>query len=940
MWFVGLIVGLAIGAGIADFEGAFYGAVLGALAGYALKQVFGRQAEPRLRTLEEEVKRLRATLDSAIQRIGQLETGGPAAQVQTQSAASVAPAAATDLPEFELEPEADTPGPQIHASELAGVTESEAAAPAPQVTPGPAVLDQPSTSDLPATPSRLWQWLFGGNTVVRVGVVVLFFGVAFLLKYAYEHTHVPIELRLTGVAIGAIVLLAIGWRLRRKVPGYALALQGGGIGVLYLTVFGAFRLFGLLPPSIALALLFFIAALSAVLAVLQNSQSLAILGASGGFLAPVLASTGGGSHVMLFSYYAVLNLGILCIAWYKAWRPLNLVGFTFTFGIGTLWGTQFYRPELFGSTEPFLVLFFLMYLAIPLLFAHRQASRVERYLDGTLVFGVPIVAFGMQLRLVHEIEYGAAFSALVVSLVYVVTTRSLYARRRDELRMLVEAFLALGVVFATLTIPLALDGRWTAAAWALEGAAVLWIGVRQKRLLARVFGLLLQIGAGIAFFFAIDRFLGATPVLNSFAMGCAFLAVAGLFCDWYLERNRELLRDGERSLAALMFAWGLAWWAGGGLHEIDRHIAVAYRPDAALLFVAVSCVAFSVLWRRLSWRHAVYPALSLLPLMALVAGVEALLYARTHPFAALGYLAWPAAFVAQYWLLRRHDADESPTLDRLHAGTLDYVHAGTLDYVHAGTLWLLAAVGAWETGWAIDQMVEGKQVWPLIAWALIPGALLLVLALRGERIAWPVRPRLANYLLSGAAPLAAFLWCWVLYANVYSDGDPSPLPYIPLLNPLDIVQIAALLLVVLWLRTIQRLELIDLSGERAWLVFGVIGAAAFIAANGVLLRTLHHWAGIPFAPDAMLHSMLVQAALSIFWSLLALCAMVIATRIKRRMLWIAGAALMGVVVIKLFLVDLSNVGGVERIVSFIGVGMLMLLIGYLSPVPPRTAEKP
>jgi len=314
-----------------------------------------------------------------------------------------------------------------------------------------------------------------------------------------------------------------------------------------------------------------------------------------------------------------------------------------------------------------------------------------------------------------------------------------------------------------------------------------------------------------------------------------------------------------------------------------------------------------------------------------VAGVEALIYARTHPFAALGYLAWPAAFAAQYWLLRRHDADESPTLD--------YLHAGTLDYLHAGTLWLLAAMGAWEMGWAIDQMVEGKQVWPLIAWALIPGALLLVLTLRGERIAWPVRPRLATYLLSGAAPLATFLWCWVIYANVSSDGDPSPLPYVPLLNPVDIAQIAALLVVVLWLRAIRRLELIELGGERAWLVFGVIGAAAFIAANGVLLRTLHHWAGIPFALDAMLQSMLVQAALSIFWSLLALCAMAIATRMKRRLLWIAGAALMGVVVIKLFLVDLSNVGGVERIVSFIGVGMLMLLIGYLSPVPPRTAEK-
>jgi uncharacterized membrane protein len=931
MWFIGLIVGLAIGAGVASFEGAFYGAVLGALAGYALKQALGRQVESRLHTLEDEVKRLRAALDSAIHRVTQLEDGYPAAQAQRQPATSVAPAAATDLPEFELEPEPQAPALRIDASEFASVTDMEATTPTPEVAPASRVSKEPSPSISPNTPSRLGQWLFGGNTVVRVGVVVLFFGVAFLLKYAYEHTHVPIELRLTGVAMGAIALLAIGWRLRKKVPGYALALQGGGIGVLYLTVFGAFRLFGLLPPTIALALLFLIAALSAVLAVLQNSQSLAILGASGGFLAPILASTGGGSHVMLFSYYAVLNLGILGIAWYKAWRPLNLVGFAFTFGIGILWGAQFYRPELFGSTEPFLLLFFLMYLAIPLLFAHRQASRAERYVDGTLVFGVPIVAFGMQLRLVHGIEYGAAFSALAVSLVYLVLARSLYARRRDELRMLVEAFLALGVVFATLAVPLALDGRWTAATWALEGAAVVWIGVRQKRLLARIFGLLLQIGAGIAFFFAIDHFHGATPVLNSFAMGCAFLALAGLFCDWYLERNREVLRDGERSLGAIMFAWGLAWWAGGGLHEIDRHVAAAYRPDATLLFIAASCVAFSVLWRRLSWRNAVYPALALLPLMALVAGFDAIIYARLHPFAGIGYLAWPAAFAAQYWLLRRHDVDESPLPDHLHAGTLDYLHAGTL--------WLLAAVGAWEMGWAIDQLVEGKQVWPLIAWALIPGALLLLLALRGERIAWPVRPRLACYLLNGAAPLATFLWCWVLYANIHSDGDPSPLPYIPLLNPLDIAQIAALLIVVLWLRTTRRLELIELGGERAWFAFGVIGAAAFIAANGVLLRTLHHWAGIPFALDTMLHSMLVQAALSIFWSLLALCAMAFATRMKLRILWIAGAALMGVVVIKLFLVDLSNVGGVERIVSFIGVGVLMLLIGYLSPVPPKTVEQ-
>jgi uncharacterized membrane protein len=88
----------------------------------------------------------------------------------------------------------------------------------------------------------------------------------------------------------------------------------------------------------------------------------------------------------------------------------------------------------------------------------------------------------------------------------------------------------------------------------------------------------------------------------------------------------------------------------------------------------------------------------------------------------------------------------------------------------------------------------------------------------------------------------------------------------------------------------------------------------------------------------MMKSVLVQASLSIFWAVLALAAMVFATRTGRRAIWIAGAVLMGVVVAKLFLVDLGSVGTIARIVSFIAVGVLMLVIGYFSPVPPRKPE--
>ena len=100
-----------------------------------------------------------------------------------------------------------------------------------------------------------------------------------------------------------------------------------------------------------------------------------VLGAlmcSAGFAAPVLVSTGSGSHVALFSYFALLNTVILGIAWFKAWRPLNLIGFFGTFLIGLAWGLRSYQPEHYGSTQPFLILFFLMFVAIGLLFARRM----------------------------------------------------------------------------------------------------------------------------------------------------------------------------------------------------------------------------------------------------------------------------------------------------------------------------------------------------------------------------------------------------------------------------------------------------------------------------------------------------------------------------------------------------------------------------------------
>ncbi|MFN0314626.1 MAG: DUF2339 domain-containing protein, partial [Burkholderiales bacterium] len=539
-----------------------------------------------------------------------------------------------------------------------------------------------------------------------------------------------------------------------------------------------------------------------------------------------------------------------------------------------------------------------------------------------LIFGLPIVAFGMQTRLVSEYEYGAAISALCASFAYLVLARVLYAKRRDALRALVESFLALGIVFATLAIPLALDGRWTSAAWALEGAALLWVGIRQERLLARAFGLFLQLAAAGAFISRFDLAPIATPVVNSFFLGALFLSVAGLFSNWIMDKHREGLRGEERAVMAIAFWWGVLWWGVAGISEIDRQVAAALRSHSLLIFVTLSCIAFSIAHRRWNWPLAKLPMLGLIPAASLVLIVNTNFSGR-HPSAALGWFAWPVWIASHFWLLKRHEAQ--------------FIRLSP--WLHAAGLWLLAIVGAWELGFWFDFWIASTTVWGLIAWMLVPTALLVMLTAKGERLAWPVATHYKAYLLHGAVPLAGFLGLWVIYSTATNDGNPAPLPYVPVLSPLDLAQLGALVAALSWFKDCVRKDLIVRAGpRRAFCV--LLGSASFVCANGILLRTLRHHAGVPFNFEQMLSSMLVQASFSIFWTVLALCTMVTATRMQRRALWITGAGLMGVVVVKLFLVDLSNIGGVERIVSFTGVGLLMLVVGYFSPVPPKKAAIP
>jgi uncharacterized membrane protein len=299
------ILGLIIGAGIGEFWGALIGCIAGVFLGRWLKKTSpppeaaqaAVRTEPDVR--DAAVSTNRESLDERLRalarRVSHLESE------IVRLGGSVATAASAE-PVMRVEPAALVISPPI--------VEERPVAPEPVPEPAPAA--PVATAEIARQPSRSWRRhtretepdLGVDHRRQRAGSRRR--GDSLLRRRVPRRLHrrerrSAIELRLSGVAIGAIVMLVLGWRLRERAGGYGLVLQGGGIGVLYLVVFGALKIWKLLPAELGFFLLVAVALASAILAVAQDSRSLAVAGVTGGFLAPILASTGGGSHVMLFA---------------------------------------------------------------------------------------------------------------------------------------------------------------------------------------------------------------------------------------------------------------------------------------------------------------------------------------------------------------------------------------------------------------------------------------------------------------------------------------------------------------------------------------------------------------------------------------------------------------------------------------------------------------
>ncbi|HKZ72948.1 MAG TPA: DUF2339 domain-containing protein, partial [Steroidobacteraceae bacterium] len=1030
-----IVVGALVGASLEGIGGF----LLGGLLGLAIGKLFDNEAQrtrniaARLDALERDVRSLRARPIAPPADQAAAPSGSPPATATPAMAApSASPPAMTAPP---VTPSSATPPPH-----------------APRRTPA---VPAPPERVFPAPASPGWiARLLEGNIVAKLGVVILFLGVGFLLKYAYDRVTFPPAMRIFAVALAGFVMLWLGrrWMPTRRL--YALILMGGGLGVCYLDVFFALKTYALISAGAAFGLFFVLGAATALSAVRLEAKPLAALGLIGAFLAPILASTGEGRYGLLFSYYALLNLFILALSWFRSWRELNLIGFAFTFLVAGAWGLDAYTPADYALAQSFLVVFFLIYLVVPVLFALRQPPELKGLVDGTLVFGTPTICAFLQWGLVRDMgDYALATSAAIAAAVY--GALAVATVRVPVLRVLRDTYLALAIALATLAVFFALDAYPTFAFWALEAAALLWLGLRQRQAMARACALGLQ---GIALVYFVGQFEDlrrANPWFNDATLGLALIALSALLCAWLYTRYEAvrsrwehgaqgieatvaagawlamlalafedglggeravnafvataaasalaadllgararipalrriaafdvavyaiaagvlLVRDADTPLASFgWIAWplalgcslliiqrherasldtdarrrqvlvwlllgGLATWHGWYLLEERRHAEVAMlglagivvaalrfalreRARSAALRIASWAIAWSSAWWLLGVAHllddrlpAPHRAMAFLMVVATtLAGYEALGGALGWSW--LRRLQVLFAPILGVWLAW-HVLDGPPPLDGF----------GALAWPSALALWALTLWRCERDGVAVHPAAQHASLWAIgavaLAWgvakrfgaahdgteiALIGMVLAALLALAswglargdapgGER--WPFDRHHDLYRDTIAGALLGASAIWSVIAQLAPGSVDLPAPYLPLVNPLDLAQAAALLAMSWHVR----------RAAKARSALAGIAALGFLWLNGIALRTIHSWADVPYELADLLASALVQAVFALLWTATALVLMTYASRARVRPAWVAGACLLAIVIVKLFVNDIAQ----------------------------------
>jgi uncharacterized membrane protein len=452
-------------------------------------------------------------------------------------------------------------------------------APTPSVAPKPVVPQVHAKATAQKTSPDL-ESRIGSHWLNRIGIAAVLIGVSYFLKFAFDNNWIGPAGRITiGLIAGiAVVVWSESFRSRGyKVFSYSL--KAVGIGVLYLSLWAAFQVYSLFPGGVAFAAMVAVTAATAAMAVSQDAEILAAFALTGGFLTPVLLSTGQNRELALFSYVALLDVASVLLVVFKPWRRLLILSYVGTLLLYVGWYSSFYTRSQLRLTLGFATLFFAIFAVAPLVARRPEdQSGVSAAIPLFLAF-VNAGAYFLEVYVMF-VEISAtrtAWFALALAAVYIFLSRQAQSRYSDptvaqKLRFL---HLALAIGFITIAIPIRLETHWITIGWFVEAAVLLWVADRIHSDLLNAFAIL-ALALGVVRLLFVDDFYSTRLIFNA-RMATHALAIAVLAAvAWYASKRGD--DTGRTAAAVSIIALNLL-----ALIALSREVADYYAQQMSSL---------------------------------------------------------------------------------------------------------------------------------------------------------------------------------------------------------------------------------------------------------------------------------------------------------------------------------------------------------------------
>ncbi len=318
----------------------------------------------------------------------------------------------------------------------------------------------------------------GENLINKIGIIITVIGVAIGAKYSIEHQLISPLMRIILGYLMGLGLLGVGIRLKKNYENYSAVLVSGAMAILFFMTYAAYSFYALFPQGVAFLLMFAFTASTVVTAIQYNKQIIAHIGLVGAYAVPFLLSDGSGKVAILFSYMAIINIGILIIALKKYWKLLYYSSFLLTWLIFISWQQSDYQMnEHFELALSFLAVFFLTFYAIFLAYKLLQKEKFEKR-DIILLLSNSFIFYGTTYAVLYAHPKGKELLGLFTlcnAMIHMTVSIFIYRQKLAD-RNLFFLVAGLVLIFITIAIPVQLDGNWVTLLWAGEAGLLFWIG--------------------------------------------------------------------------------------------------------------------------------------------------------------------------------------------------------------------------------------------------------------------------------------------------------------------------------------------------------------------------------------------------------------------------------------------------------------------------------